>query len=289
MTNANDQARRVPAPPARPKGAHKGTFGTVIVVGGSRTMIGAPAMCATAALRSGAGLVRIATEERVLHPALSIEPGATGVLLRGTVDQKLSALDSAGSGQRTVLAVGPGIGQAPEAGDLVGALLRGSRPMVLDADGLNLLAWTGRPRPGREAEVVLTPHPGEFKRLAEPLGIRESATDPDQRPAAAAKLARAHQAVVVLKGERSVITDGERTFVNDTGNPALAAAGSGDVLTGVIAALIAQGMGAFEAAALGAHVHGLAADRWAERHGPRGLLARELADELVGALRAVEQ
>jgi len=273
-----------PGLPERPGGGHKGTFGMAIVVGGTPTMIGAPALCARAALRSGAGLVKIATVADVLPFTLTIEPGATGIVLDGDENDWCRAIDRADPDGRAVLAVGPGMGLATGGGQKVLSLLRGKRPAVLDADGLNLLARTGRPRPRSDAPLVMTPHPGEFKRLAQPLGINESPTDHETRPMAAAKLAQAHQAVVLLKGPGTVVTDGERVFINQTGNPALATAGSGDVLTGLVAALMAQGVDTFDAACLGAHLHGRAADRWAEAHGPRGLRAQDLADQLPDAL-----
>lgn len=274
--------QQIPDPPKRPDDAHKGTFGTVIVVGGSETMIGAPALCARAAFRSGAGLVKIATSREVLPHALTIEPGATGIVLGGDDDGWRQAIDRADPDGKAVLAVGPGMGLATGGGQKVLSLLRGNRSVVLDADGLNLLARTGRPRPHSDAELVLTPHPGEFARLAQPLGITDSPTDPAARPHAAAKLAHAHHGTVLLKGQHTVVTDGTRLYINQTGNPALATAGSGDILTGLIAALLAQGMNAFDAAVLGAHLHGLAADHWAKAHGNRGLRAQDLADELPG-------
>ena len=165
-------------------------------------------------------------------------------------------------------------------GRLVMALLRCRRSIVLDADGLNLLASTGHRRPSGGPPLVLTPHPGEFRRLAEPIGITLNPTDPSQRRSAAIELAMAHHATVVLKGSQTVVTNGQQVFLNQTGNAALATAGSGDVLTGLIAALIAQGLAAFDASVLAVHLHGLAADHWARAHGPAGLLARELADHL---------
>ncbi len=276
-----------PEPPNRPDDAHKGTFGTVIVVGGSETMIGAPALCARAAFRGGAGLVKIATTQDVLPHALTIEPGATGVLLSGDDNDWRQAIDREDPDAKAVLAVGPGMGLATGGGQKVLSLLRGNRPIVLDADGLNLLARTGRPCPKRDnAQLVLTPHPGEFQRLAQPLGITDCPTDPATRPHAAAKLAHAHHGTVLLKGRHTVVTDGTRLYINQTGNPALATAGSGDILTGLIAALLAQGMKAFDAAVLGAHLHGLAADQWSKHHGPRGLRAQDLADELPSVFEA---
>ncbi|MFA9476917.1 NAD(P)H-hydrate dehydratase [Phycisphaerales bacterium AB-hyl4] len=273
-----------PAAPPRPADAHKGTFGTVMIVGGSATMIGAPAITARAAFRTGSGLVKLAVDSAILPFALTIEPGATGLLFTGELDHRLAALDAADPDKHAVLAVGPGMGQAREAGELVVALLRGKRPVVLDADGLNQLAWSDyRHTPGG-APLVLTPHPGEFRRLATPMGIRLDPTRPDQRTDAAAALAQMHQAVVVLKGQHTVVCDGDRVFVNDTGHPALATAGSGDVLTGVIASLIGQGLAPFDAAVLGVHAHGCAAEQWAAAHGRAGLRAIDLCDELPAAI-----
>ena len=279
----------LPAFPDRPDDAHKGTFGTVIVVGGSSTMIGAPALCARAALRSGVGLVKIATAPDVLPHALTIEPSATGILLTGDDNVWRQAIDRADPDNKAVLAVGPGMGLAAGGGRKVLSLLRGSRPVVLDADGLNLLARTGRPRPRSDAPLVLTPHPGEFTRLAQPLGITDAPTDPDARPQAAAKLAQAHHAIVLLKGKHTVISDGKHVCINQTGNPALATAGSGDILTGLIASLIAQHMPAFDAARLAAHLHGQAADQWTQNHGPVGLRAQDLADLLPDILHQGDQ
>ena len=159
--------------------------------------------------------------------------------------------------------------------------------MVLDADGLNLLAASGRilgtqnPRP---KDLVLTPHPGEFARLAAPLGIPQRPRSDRDRGSAAAALARAHGAVVVLKGRGTAVSDGDRLYMNTTGNPAMATAGSGDVLTGLIAALLAQGLGGFEAAVLGTYLHGFAGDLWEQEHGPSGLTARDLAALLPAAV-----
>ena len=274
----------VPLCPDRPVDAHKGTFGTVVVVGGCPTMIGAPALCAGAALRGGAGLVKIATDRRMLSTAIAIEPGATGVSLSGKALADVAAIDRADPDHRAVLAVGPGIGTETRSGRLVIELLGGKRSVVLDADGLNLLAATSDVRPTfGGGDLIMTPHPGEFARLAQPWSIARSPTDPAQRPAAAAELARRHEAVVVLKGQNTIVTDGQRCYANTTGNPALATAGTGDVLTGLIASLRAQQLSPFDAATLGAYLHGLAADIFAERYGPSGLTARQLTNLLPEA------
>ena len=236
-------------------------------------MVGAPALAATAALRAGAGLAKIAAPPQVIPFALAIEPGATGIELLSTIEQAkaVSILDIADPQQRAVLAIGPGMGTTDRLLQLpfILALFQGPRPVVLDADGLNLLASTGVPPPNLRPQ---------------PLGIRDDPTDHATRPAAAAKLASFYHAVVVLKGQNTVVTDGQRQFINQTGNAALATAGTGDVLTGIIAALIAQGMAPFDASVLGVHIHGRAADRWCEDHGPSGLTARDLAARLPEAM-----
>lgn len=285
-TNAQSERTTlaVPSPPDRPADAHKGTFGTVIVIGGSSTMLGAPAIAARAALRGGAGLAKLATWGQLLPFCLTIEPSATGVVLPERGEDVTSALDAADPKQQAVLAVGPGLGQSRDASRVLSSVLAGPRPVVLDADGLTLFAETGRRHPAGAAPLVITPHPGEFDRLADPLAINESPTDPATRPPAAARLAQIHHAVVALKGHQTVVSDGLQQMINDTGGPAMSAAGSGDVLTGLIAALIAQGMPLLEAAALGVHAHGLAGDLWTQQHGPAGMLARNLADAVPPAL-----
>ncbi len=275
----------LPPLPLRPRDAHKGIFGTVIVIGGCETMMGAPALCATAALRSGTGLVKIATVAAALPVALTIEPSATGIILSEDIATTLHQLDGADPQRKAILAVGPGLGQSDEARELVQALLQGSRIVVLDADGLNLLAKLLQEKNCKQpcAPLVVTPHPGEFARLASSLGIKQSAVDPATRLEAAATLANKLSATVLLKGASTVVSDGVQGFTNTTGNPALATAGSGDVLTGLLSALLAQGMRAFDAATLAAHLHGLAADLWANVHGHSGLTARDLATLLPDA------
>ena len=280
--------QQIPAVPPRPREAHKGTFGTVIVIGGCETMMGAPALSATAALRSGAGLVKIATIAAAMPAALTIEPSATGIILTEDAASNVHQLDTIDPRHEAVLAIGPGLGQRGEMRDLIAALLQGKRTIVLDADGLNLLAPMLVASPFKDqplitAPLILTPHPGEFQRLASALNIPHSPVDSATRPAAAAALALRLGAVVLLKGASSVVSDGSRVFINTTGNPALATAGSGDVLTGVVAALIAQKLLPFEAACLASHLHGLAADLWATVHGTSGLIARDLATLLPDA------
>ncbi|MAE66930.1 MAG: NAD(P)H-hydrate dehydratase, partial [Phycisphaeraceae bacterium] len=178
-----------------------------------------------------------------------------------------------------------GLGRRRRAADIVREVTSGPRAMVLDADALNhLAAAPDHFRPG--APSVMTPHPGEFRRLAAPLNLDGDPTDEADRPRLAGELARAYGATVILKGRHSIVTDGDCVFTNRTGNPALATAGSGDVLTGAVAALMAQGLAPFDAAVLGAHLHGAAADLWRDAHGASGLTARDLADLLPDAFEA---
>ena len=279
----------IPPCPARPVDGHKGTFGTVIVAGGSPTMIGAVALCATAALRGGAGLVKVAVRQEILSSVLSMEACATGIVLTDVQQANLARLDEADPQQQAVLAVGPGMGRSAWSGQWLETLFHTRRRLVLDADGLNLLAQQGfisrlqarqrlENRTQHHPSRVMTPHPGEYRRLAKALGLTLDPTDEAFRPEAALQLAAACAAVVVLKGRHSVVSDGQRVYRNPTGNPALATAGSGDVLTGLISALIAQGMGSFNAAVLGVYLHGLAGDLWADQYGPSGMKADDLVD-----------
>lgn len=281
------QITDIPRPPARPDDAHKGTFGTVIVVGGLETMIGAPAFCAAAAFRAGTGLVRIASWPGVLPLILTVAPQATGLMLEANPARSISRINDVDPNENAVLAVGPGMGRSDAALRLVDQLLREPRTVVLDADGLAALVASGRLSRSSTSSLVLTPHPGEFDRLAQPVGIRLSPTDPEQRPQAAWELAQANNAVVVLKGKNTVVTDGQSLYINQTGNPALAAGGSGDVLTGVIASLIAQGMSTMDACVLGVYLHGLAADLWTRQHANVGLHPMELAEQIPHAIKTM--
>jgi NAD(P)H-hydrate epimerase len=276
--------------PDRPADGHKGTFGTLIIVGGSCAMLGAPALAAMAGLRGGAGLVRLAVPCDVLGHCLTIEPAATGLPLPtrgGELDGEAAAqtvLDNID--HKTVLAIGPGLGTGRAQQRLIEKLIdTATRPVVVDADGLNNLAQLSRSdRPGQAPPLVLTPHPGEYRRLAEAAGIDADPVDPATRPDAAEQLARHYQAVVVLKGRNTIIARHDGHVINQTGNPALATAGSGDVLTGLIGALIAQGLDCFDAARLGVALHGLAGDCWATQYGRRGLTAADLARQLPEAM-----
>jgi NAD(P)H-hydrate epimerase len=280
----------VPRLPRRKHDGHKGTYGTVQVVAGSRGMAGAAVLVGRAALRAGAGLVRVACPAAVQdvvaasHPCYTtfgIRQHADGTFGDGAANEVIELARKA-----DVVAVGPGLGQAVGTPTFVRGLIDGLRetPIVLDADGLNAVAPFGKGFPERSAPLILTPHPGEFARLFE--------TDVDEvvewRDDLAVTFAEEARVVLLLKGSNTLVTDGERFYQNTTGNPGMATGGSGDVLTGVIAALVGQGLSAFDAAALGAWVHGRAGDLAAAHLGQTALTAADLLDYLPAAFRDVE-
>ena len=247
----------------RPRTAHKGHFGHVLVVGGDLGLAGAARLASEAALRTGAGLVSLATREA--H-APAIAAARPEVMARGV--ERPEGLDALLE-RATVLAVGPGFGRGPWGRALFRRLLEVDLPMVLDADGLNLLAEAPRGR----SDWVLTPHPGEAARL---LGTTSEVVQQD-RFAAAEELAQRYGGVVVLKGAGTVVAgDGAIPAVCAGGNPGMASGGMGDVLTGLVAGLLAQGMTPRAAAELAVCLHAEAGDRAAARGGERGLLASDL-------------
>jgi len=246
-------------------------------------MIGAPVLAGTAALRTGSGLVQIAVPRSILPYALSITPELIGLALGKAAgkDALLQAAESADS-----IVIGPGLGKTPESMGRLTRLVRLDKPMVVDADGLNLLASHKRWPGFFKAHAVLTPHPGEMKRLSKLLGITADVpTDDEGRSDLAASAARAFRQVVVLKGDRTVVTNGDRVFVNETGNSALSKAGTGDVLSGILGCLLGQEVDRFDAACMAVRLHGLAGEVAGETHGLRSVLAREVIDAIPEAVR----
>jgi NAD(P)H-hydrate epimerase len=256
-------------------------------------MSGAAVLCGSGAIRGGAGLVRVATPAEVLPIVASANPcyltaplaaDAAGQVSTAAVDQVLTLAAKA-----DVLALGPGLGLSDETARFVEQLLdRIAPPVVLDADGLNALArllaegWNQAKRQSSSA-LVLTPHPGEFARLTQSstAGVLE------RRDELAAEFAARQGVVLVLKGQGTLVTDGHRLYRNTTGNPGMATGGTGDVLTGLIAAFVAQGLEPFAAAQLGVYAHGLAGDLAAEAVGEVPLIATDLLDYLPRALDRV--
>lgn len=276
----------IPTLPPRPKDSHKGRFGSVLLLAGSRGMSGAAALGGISALRSGAGLVRVASAAEVQPTVAGFDPSYMTYPLPDDDDGRIdfsrarpaieALLESA-----TVVAVGPGLGQSESIRSLVRFLVESTgKPLVIDADGLNALAGQTEILSSVTRPVILTPHPGEFGRLA---GLKVAEVQAD-REAHAVKLARMSESlVVVLKGAETVVTDGSRLYVNTTGNPGMATGGAGDVLTGIIAALLAQRAPGFEAAQLGVYVHGIAGDIARDQDGEIGMIAGDIVDALPDA------
>jgi NAD(P)H-hydrate epimerase len=271
---------KIPGLLPRKPSAHKGDFGTVAIVAGSRSMAGAAVLCASAALRGGVGLVRAVVPPEI-QPVLAAACPCATTIPREEEDGDLSAL----VGDATAWVVGPGLTTAQGVRRLVlDCIRRVAAPIVLDADGLNVLEGDLSPLRNRDAPTVITPHPGEAGRM---LG-RTSAQVQLDRMAAATELVERTGAVVCLKGAGTIVADRDRFFVNATGNPGMATGGTGDVLAGVIGALLAQGMQPFDAAVLGVHVHGISGDLAARAGSQTGLIASDLLDWLPVAWRDFE-
>jgi ADP-dependent NAD(P)H-hydrate dehydratase len=303
MTNLLDVTDTpLPVLPTRQAASHKGDYGRALVVGGSRGMSGAIAMAGLAALRGGAGLVTLAVPRSVQDVVASFTPcymthgmaDRDGLFAAANAEQVLPLAES-----MTALALGPGLGRSGDVTNFVMRLYREVRqPMVVDADALFALAEKPEVLAKPCGSRVLTPHPGEFGRLA--AAVMQNANvsvglkggDDQQRLTNASSLAKydpTGRTVVVLKGHRTVVADGHRASVNQTGNPGMATGGSGDVLTGVITALLCQGLEPFDAARLGVHVHGLAGDLAALELGQVALIATDLVDYLPQAFQAVAE
>jgi ADP-dependent NAD(P)H-hydrate dehydratase len=259
----------------------------VLVVAGSRGMSGAAILCASAALRGGAGLVRLAVPQDILPIVATANPCYMTVPLPQDTHGRLSAVALeeliALVRGNSVAVLGPGLGQSAELGDMLAFLLeQTTTPLVLDADALNMLVGRLGALRKHQGPLVLTPHPGEFARL---LG-NDIATVQARRQELAAEFARRHGVVVVLKGHRTVVADGRRVYINTTGNSGMATGGTGDVLGGLIAALVGQKLETFAAAQLGVYLHGLAGDLACGQVGAVSLIASDLLEYLP---RAFEQ
>jgi len=276
--------------PNRPSLAHKGNFGRVLIIAGSRGMSGAAVLAALAAIRSGAGLVTLGVPASIHDIA---EAKLTEVMTfplpetdRGTLSR--TALDEVLDRSRNadVLAIGPGLGNNADVAALVKeTLLRVEIPCVLDADALN--AMSGRTELFRvvKSDLILTPHPGEMSRLTG-LSINQVQ---DNRLETVTKKATEWHAVVVLKGAGTIVAGPDGTlYVNGTGNPGMASGGTGDVLTGVIAGLAAQGLPSLHATAAGVFLHGLAGDAAASEKGMTGMLAGDLLEKLPKIYKRLE-
>ena len=262
--------------PDRNPWGHKGNFGKLLLLCGSRGYTGAAFFAAMGALRAGAGLVFLGVPESIYgieavklnEPVIFPLPDAGGRLSADAVPEILTRLP-----QMDAVLVGPGLGQSEGTLAVVRAVLEKAEcPVVVDADGINVLSAHRDLLRGRKLPTVLTPHDGEFARLGGVIG--------EDRMAAAAALAEELGCVVLLKGHETCITDGTDGYLNPTGNPGMAVGGSGDVLAGVITALLGAGLPPLEAAACGAWLHGAAGDRCAAELGQYGMLPTDMLSAL---------
>lgn len=271
-----NHARVLSILPDRDKDAHKGDFGKILLLCGSRGYTGAAALSALGALRSGAGLVFLGVPEsiyaieaiKLTEPIVFPLPDEGGILSCDAAQPILQRLKDVDG-----VLIGPGLGRSEGAAHVVSTVLREFHgPVVVDADGINALASHMDILRERHHPTILTPHAGEFRRLGGEIGI--------DRIAAAVSFAKDYGCILLLKGHETVITDGENCFVNPTGNPGMAVGGSGDVLAGIIVSLIGQGIDPLQAAACGAYLHGAAGDICAEKLGQYGMLPSDMLEVL---------
>jgi len=271
----------LPELPVRPADSHKGTFGRVLIVAGSPGMSGAAALAGMGALRGGAGLVFVAAPASILPIVAAVEPSYLTVPL--SVDQD-GHLSDAALGEvwaaidgKNACGLGSGMGARGITSEVILSLYTDAElPMVIDADALNCLAKNSDLFKQHSGPRLLTPHPGEFARMLR-CDIAEVQA---HREKLAIRFAEENQVVLVLKGSGTVVTDGARVYINTTGNSGMATGGTGDVLTGLMTALLAQKMEPFEAAQLAVYMHGCAGDLAASQFSQPGLIASDLPQAL---------
>ena len=267
--------------PDRDPFAHKGKFGKILLLCGSEGYTGAAALASMGALRSGAGLVFLGVPRsiyaieavKLTEPVIFPLPDDDGKLSSEAVPEILERLP-----KMDAVLLGPGLGQSQGVLEVIKTVLeKASCPVVLDADGINVVAKHRDILRGRTAPTILTPHDGEFARLGGVIG--------EDRVATAEQMARELGCIMLLKGHHTVITDGSSIYINHTGNPGMAVGGSGDVLAGIIVSLLGQGIAPLEAAACGAWLHGAAGDLCAAEMGQYGMLPTDLLHVLPRLLK----
>ena len=261
--------------PPRTENSNKGDYGKLFLIAGSRNMCGAAYLAGKAAYRSGVGLVYIYTEEcnRVILQELL--PEAVLITYQPDEWKKEQLLEALGG--KTAIAIGPGIGRSSCAEDILQEVLQSDLPKVLDADALNILSEHPEWYETSHKPYIVTPHPMEMSRLT---GLTISDIQAHRRECAFT-FARDHHLITVLKGSHTIVTDGIDEFVNESGNHGMATAGSGDVLTGIIGAFLAQKMDPFEAARLGVFVHGLAGDEAKKERGTYSMMAGDIVKHIL--------
>ena len=287
------QIKKLPVFTPRINDTHKGSYGRVLVLAGSPGMTGAAYLCSKAALRSGAGIVTLGIPES-LNPVMEMK--LTCVMTHPLPETKASTLSNKGRKEilklcesHDVVALGPGLSQQPETKDLILWLIKTiALTMVIDADGINALADNVKILHNVKKNVILTPHPGEMSRLT---GHGSAKDVQKERLNTAAqfvqsiqkKLKGEKEIVLVLKGDKTIVADYGKAYVNRTGNPGMATAGAGDVLTGIIVSLIGQGFDVFDASQLGVYIHGMAGDIAAKKKGEVSMIASDIIDCLPDA------
>jgi len=272
----------------RKRDSHKGDYGHVLVLAGSRGMTGAATLCASAVLRSGAGLATLGIPEslslmmgRKLTEVMTLAlPQTRNATLSIKGKQKILKKASASD----VVIIGPGLSRNKDTVRLIRHLVADiKKPMVIDADGLNAIAGQVSILKKVTCDCILTPHPGEMAKLVK----KTTNYVKNNRLTVAKKFANYYNAVVALKGHGTIVADKRRLYVNKTGNPGMATAGSGDVLAGIIGGFLAQGLKAFEAARLGVYVHGLAGDLAAKEKGEISLIAGDILEKIPRAIKRI--
>lgn len=281
--------KMIPKLPRRPSVSHKGDYGRGLLIGGSRGMSGAISLAGRACMKSGAGSLKIATPRETQPIVAGFDPCYMTVPLAQDEQGRLTSaarteltnnLDEA-----TAVGIGPGMGQSDDLVEFVSwAYSRIRQPMVIDADGMNCLARNPSIMMKPGGPRILTPHQGELRRL-----LDDKYSKPEELHYRAESLARESGIIFVMKGHRSIITNGEIRRQNLTGNSGMATAGSGDVLTGVILALLCQKMEPFDAAVLGCLIHGLAGDKGAKQIGRISLTATDIVEYLPNAIRSIKR
>ena len=287
------KTKKLPKLNPRKRNSHKGSYGRVLVLAGSPGLTGAAYLCSKAALRSGSGIVTLGVPES-LNPIM--EAKLTCVMTHPLPETKASTLSNKGKKEimklcesHDVVALGPGLSQQPETRELIIWLIQNiDCNMVIDADGLNALSDKVNVLHKIKRHAVLTPHPGEMSRLAG-LGLAKDVQKDRLNTASQfvqsiqKKLNNEGKLTLVLKGDKTIVANSRKVYVNRTGNPGMATAGTGDVLTGIIASLIGQGYDVFDASQLGVYIHGLAGDIAARKKGEHSMIASDIIECLPDA------
>ena len=287
------KTKKLPKLNLRKSNSHKGSYGRVLVLAGSPGLTGAAYLCSKAALRSGSGIVTLGVPESLNSV---MESKLTCVMTHPLPETKASTLSNKGKKEimklcesHDVVALGPGLSQQPETRELILWLIQNiDRNMVIDADGLNALSDKVNVLHKIKRHAVLTPHPGEMSRLT---GLGSAKNVQKERLNTASQFIQSIQKksnnegklTLVLKGDKTIVADSRKVYVNRTGNPGMATAGTGDVLTGIIASLIGQGYDVFDASQLGVYIHGLAGDIAAKKKGEHSMIASDIIECLPDA------